>query len=588
MFSEKGTGMSVQIRSILVGASFLLFAAVACGADPAPPAAEGFKTLTPSPTLTADKKKRMDTDGLVRRIINGAALSGNEISFDGYFTSYVFPTWTQTTEANLNDLPKERDKFVRNSLELSGKNPAAHARLIDITNRELSKIAQDPEFHPAVRYNAILIVGLLNETEPNRTGAKQLPEPYSKALTTLIEELKKPGNNEAVRVGALLGVSRHLEWDNHKQNAATKIQPAVRVEILAELNSIVSTKVPPAGRSPEGQTWLRRRALEALGHAFALQVDASFAKVLEDIITSDAEPISLRCTAAEVMSRVDYKAPVALPIVPTAKNLGYLALYACHTELLRLENLKKKDEELVKISGGGGGTPGGGMAAGGGGTAVGGGGPGASTSMMQGMAKMPGMGGNKGKGTDGKISKASMDPLAYRVDYSKRRLRAELYAVQLALGEKKKSAAAEPSARGVIAYAKAETETKAVDNITSQVKAVIREVETLDQDMATYEKSLRAEMKKLENLTRPLPVAAKTEVAKPAAVPEEEIPTARPAAKAPAEEPAEEVPMVPAAKAPAGKAPPAAPADEGKAAPADAGKAPPADAGKAPPAEKNP
>src|SRR6185295_8018107 len=145
------------------------------------------------------------------------------------------------------------------------------------THKKLTEIVQDTELHPAVRYNAILIIGLLNEAEPNRgTGVKQMPVPYVPALSTLVEELKKPGNNEAVRVGALLGVTRHLEWDNSKQAVAAKIPPAMRTEAIAELTSIVSTKIPPAGRSAEGQTWLRRRALEALGHAYALKVEPEF------------------------------------------------------------------------------------------------------------------------------------------------------------------------------------------------------------------------------------------------------------------------------------------------------------------------
>ena len=282
------------LRGALMGfGSLVLTASLAWSADVVGPKAEGFKELTPSPTLSTDAKKRRDFEDQVRRIINGSTLTGSELVFDGYYTSYVFPQWTQTTETNLNLLPKERDKFVKNSLELSAKNPAAHARLIDLTLREQTKIVQDAAFHPAVRYNAILIIGLLNEVEPNRgSGVKQMPEPYVRALSTLTEELKKPGNNEAVRVGALLGVSRHLEWDNSKAPMSpAKMQAAVRDDIISELTSIVNTKLPPAGRSAEGQTWLRRRALEALGHAFALKVTPEFHTLLDGIISDDAEPI---------------------------------------------------------------------------------------------------------------------------------------------------------------------------------------------------------------------------------------------------------------------------------------------------------
>ena len=585
--------------------SLLVTAALVWGADVAGPAAEGFKTLPPNKTLSTDTKKRLEIDGLVRRIINGAPLTGNETIFDGYYASYLFPQWTQTTEANLNLLPKERDKFVKNSLELSAKNPAAHSRLVDLTHLKLSEIAQDPEFHPAVRYNAILIVGLLNETEPNRgTGVKQMPEPYIKALTTLMEELKKPGNNEAVRVGALLGVTRHLEWDNSKPaGAGNKIPPAMRTDAITELTSIVSTKVPPKGRSVEGQTWLRRRALEALGHAYALKVEPDFAKLLSGIITDDAEPISLRCTAADVMAHVDFPAGSAPPIPSTAKDLGYLALFACNSELLRLEGLKKYDEQLLKISGGvtGGGMPGGGGGmpgtAGGAGMPgiAGGGSPGgagaAAGGAMPGMPGMPGVGG-KGSGDKGGRFAVS-DPKHYRIDYSKRRLRAELFTVQLALGRKK-----DTTAKGLLAYAKAPADTTALDGITKQVEAIIRVVEEQDQSAEDYDKGLRKEMRKLEALTKPLPIPAKPGTAKadasrdPAAPGEEAPKEAKPAA----EEPMEEIPTAPAAKGPAdagkgGAAPPAGeknapppaekgPPADGKAVPPAAGKGPPAPAGK--------
>jgi hypothetical protein len=605
--------MLLQFRSILAGAFCLLVGAVAVGADPVGPAATVYKTLNP-PAKWGSKKREdiADTKPIldnVKRIIGGGAFDGFEGSFEKYYALVLFPQWTQTTQENLNDLPKNRDNFIKYSLEASSKNEAAHALLVDVTHRELSKIVKDDAFHPAVRYNAILIIGFLNEKEPNRaTGTRQTPVPYVPALSTLLEELKKPGNNEAVRVGALLGISRHLEWDNFKE-AATKMQAPVRKEIIDELNSIVNTNVPPAGRSAEGQTWLRRRALEALGHANAVAVDPGFTSLLEKIIKEDTEPISLRCTAAEVMSHLDFQAAPP-PVTQTAKDLGYLALYACHSELLRLDGLKKKDEELLKVSGGAAGGPGMAMPGGGGGGMMPGGMPGGATpggspmgGMMPGGAMpggagmagggmapaMPGTGGRKtpgatGGGMGGMFGGKDtvVDPRAYRIDYSKRRLRAELYTVQLALGPKKKDA----SVKGLTTFAKAEPDTKAVQEITKHVEDVIKIVEEVSHNAEAYEKALRKEMRKLEGLTHPLPVAAKVdtakaEAAKGAAAPGEEVPGAKPAAAKPAaEEPMEEIPMAaPAAKGSAepakGEAPAAAP-PAGKAAPADAGKGPPA------------
>lgn len=161
---------------------------------------------------------------------------------------------------------------------------------------------------------------------------------------------------------------------------------------------------------------------------------------------------------------------------------------------------------------------------------------------------MPGAGGRRGGGNQpgSGIKNAVFDPKAYRVEYSKRRLRAELYTVQLALGRKKGQ-----TVEGLYVYAKAEPETTTLDNIRKQVEEVIKIVEELDQSAIDYEKDLRKEMKKLEALTRPLPVA-KVDAAKPGAVkgpavPEDEAPMA---AKPAAEEPMEEIPMGAPAKGP--------------------------------------
>lgn len=611
---------------------------IAQGADAVGPGGVAFKTLPINPAwLAKDKSTAKEIDGKIKKILADGSISGSETMFDNYFNQVVFARWTQIDEKQLNELPKERDKFLKNIVEASGKHSTVHARLVDLTHAELSKVVADEGFHPAVRYNAILIIGQLNEVEPNRgSGTKQMPEPFIKALSTLLDELKKPGNNEAVRVGALLGVSRHLEWDNAKAAMSpTKIQAAVRKDIVDELMSIVNTKASPAGRSLEGQVWLRRRALEALGHANA-QVTPAFAQLVEEIITDDAEPMSLRCTAAEVMSRVTYAAPALPKVDDMAKKLGYLGLFACHTELLRLEGLKKKDEELLRVSGGaaagpgmggmgggmmpggaGGMMPGGAGAGGmmpggaggmmpggmpGGGAGAGGAGIPGAGGMMGGM--MPGMAGGRKGGAGmapgmpgmGGLKDTSNDPKAYRVDYSKRRLRAELYAVQLAMGKKKAD-----KAEGLYVYAKAEPETTLLDKIKLQVEEVIKVVEEQTRNAEAYEKSLKKEMKKLEAITKTLPVAAKPEAAKAdaakgaGAVPGEEEPmgakpaAAKPAAAKPAaEEPMEEVPTgPPAAKgpvepakggapaAPAGKAPAAAPPEAGKAAPPPAaGKAP--------------
>ena len=121
----------ISLRSVFVSVTtgaLLFIATLASGADVAGPAATGFKTKTISPYWVSkekeEKTKARDIEANVRKIMAGAPIAGHETTFDNYFTLVLFPQWTQTTEENLNDLPKARDKFLK-EVELSGRNSDA-------------------------------------------------------------------------------------------------------------------------------------------------------------------------------------------------------------------------------------------------------------------------------------------------------------------------------------------------------------------------------------------------------------------------------------------------------------------------------
>src|SRR6185436_7427276 len=142
---NKGTGMSLQLKrplslrcvfvsglrsvfvsglrglAILTGIATLLLPALAHGADFKGPPAEGFKVDAVSPKWVSkkneDKAEAKAIESSVRKIVSTGTLTGNETTFDNYFTLVYFPQWTQTGEKELNELPKTRDYFLRNYVE---------------------------------------------------------------------------------------------------------------------------------------------------------------------------------------------------------------------------------------------------------------------------------------------------------------------------------------------------------------------------------------------------------------------------------------------------------------------------------------
>jgi hypothetical protein len=635
---------------------------------------KGFKTLTPyiDPRLKpaeagALKIREGKARSFVWQVLDGKLpLNGNETSFDYYYNKILFPTLTQTSDTALAALPEERQKLFRDHLERCS-DPTVHVYLVNKVFDQMKAIVLD-NYHPAARYNAMLVISNLNDTDVVRVGGdKKVPEPMMAALPFIYEQFTKPDNTDAMRVAALLGLVRHLEWDNFRGNAnppAPTINAPLRTQIVKSLLDLAQQQDPPAGRNAAGHEWFRRRAIEGLTHAGYHKADAEIAGAMEALLKDEKEPLAIRCAAASAVGKLGFQAPVKLEPTPAAKELGYLALLACHNELTRVADLNKQElERLTRLQGGASGGYGGGY----GGSADGGmpGGRGMMPGGAAGMGVGPGAGGSadgaysgprpggsvrpKGPGADaaggvggmlnggpgseygggyGAVSQASLDPKQYRFDYIRRRIRGQIYAVEVGLvgpdgfqryltEQKLAEAAAKPGAvlpasattrydsppRGVLVLAKdKKADEEFVKKVVDAVVKLARTVEETDTDLAELDKKLRKEMKTLEAMTRKLavakPVAEPTDLPETPAgpparggaaplppAPEPPVPGKLEAAKPGA--PAAPAPAAPATGAPARGAPapgrPAAPAPAPGGAPAAPPPVPMPAAGAAPP-----
>jgi hypothetical protein len=506
-------------------------------AAPAATDERGYKVLVPYERMLKEKKFEGEVKMTVRKVIQDSSpLSDNRRAFDAYYALYFFPLMTQTTDEALQAMPDERMKFLRNDLE-NCKNLEVQTHLTSLTFDEMLAITRDPEFHPAVRYNALHIIGSLNDKEVVRFGsAPNVPEPMARALPVLLEEFRRAENNDALKVAALIGLSRHLEWDPYREPGSAPIPAALRTEIVKELITLAEAKEPPSGRTAEGHLWFRRRAIEALGLACAVKTDAAVAAAFDKLLKDDAESVALRATVAAAVGRLKYEAPVKVDALAMAKQLGYVALVACDSELNRVSNLKMTETEraariakgVVTF------TPGDASGSGSGGTGI----DSSSAGMFVPEAAPAGATGGIGRGTAQLV-----DLKAYRFDHVRRRLRHQLYCVQLGLNGGMEKA----PTRGMLAVAKAPADIEAINNIDKSVRKLIETVEVKAVDMAQLEKDLRKNMTALEAITKKL---------------------AAPAVAAPSDVPAGDVPAAPAAAAPAGTAPEAA-APAGDDVPAD-------------------
>ena len=114
-----------------------------------------------------------------------AALSAaQETALKDYYSKAVFAAMTRP-EA-LNDptrFPEWRYEIIRD-LSVLSENRAAHDYLRDQVFTYTKQLAAG-DFHPACRYNALLMLGELNETETRRVGLQTNPAvPYAPARSS--------------------------------------------------------------------------------------------------------------------------------------------------------------------------------------------------------------------------------------------------------------------------------------------------------------------------------------------------------------------------------------------------------------------
>src|SRR6185369_3347999 len=143
-----------------------------------------------------------------------------------------FPLMTRTGEQDLGKLGKLRFDLFKNFLW-----PATHEQIqIDLTGltyKAMHNIVApkpaDPPYHPAVRYNAILIIGMLDEKYAIDAGAaRRPPVPLKDANDFLTMVVDYAASDKPVPpplvFGALVGLERHAQFrDSWKADAPARV-----------------------------------------------------------------------------------------------------------------------------------------------------------------------------------------------------------------------------------------------------------------------------------------------------------------------------------------------------------------------------
>ena len=327
--------------------------------------ARPWRYLLPSQKLVDSKLLKNEIRSKVNSVLRGRErLEDHQAVFDGYYQQYLFRMMTCyfpvgkgkdiDVHDGLGEQAKWREDLFKKHIK-SAKNKQVHDHLVQLTFDFMSGIvrparAGSKDFHPAVRYNAMLIVGELNSREAVKFGEKAPPDPLVGALAVLLEGLVTPGQIDAVRVASLIGILRHLELDQFRPNNR-RLPDAAKERIFTAVLAIAAANMPPEGRSVAGNHWMRGRAVELLSVMNLKGTEDKVAVAVENILRDEESPLSLRCTAAKTLGRIPLPESVAHDPSATAARMGLLAVAACREEVVRLESMRKEQQEISQPGG---------------------------------------------------------------------------------------------------------------------------------------------------------------------------------------------------------------------------------------------
>ena len=317
-----------------------LVAAACCAARPAD--AQSYRALKPAPVAQA----RALTGRVSTTLRSASDPSAEDLKvLDEYFMKYFFPSMTvHQPPETLGQLGTSREWLFTRYINIA-KSQGARDHLTSNTLKAMGAIAKGA-YHPAVRYNAALIVGQLDQTPGTPLPAA------TEVLISLLEsdEINKVPVPTALKVAAIIGLQRRLNG----------LEPALAERVAKAATAIALRKETPEDATPEVYGWVRRNAAKLLTAQVAKGMTPEVHQTMVTLISDKSIDLDDRCNIAQLLKPDMYKTAEGLDVESMTIALGDLA-----KQVLTLEakDAKKYEDELFQggagfgPGGGGGGIP---------------------------------------------------------------------------------------------------------------------------------------------------------------------------------------------------------------------------------------
>ncbi|MCP4193499.1 MAG: hypothetical protein GY768_23035 [Planctomycetaceae bacterium] len=281
-----------------------------------------------------DAKQVSNAKRDVRRVFtsNGPLTQDDQKALKRWYALCVFAAMTLPSAADRPDqFPKWRTEITK-QLEAVREKPQLHDYIRDEIVFKTLKSLSTGNYNPACRYNAVLILGNLNQTEA-RVNGNPYAIPFAPAREFLLK-LINPRNKQpqAVQVAAMIGLRRQAQLLR-----ANGMRDADK-EIVPPMLAMIKAPMPANELEHDAHYWKMRLAIETLG-AVGL---SGAAPSIQQVVANPSLPLWVRCAAAESLGELDYRNAKNLDGEAIVKGLGNVALTACVEEIQRI---KRYEEE---------------------------------------------------------------------------------------------------------------------------------------------------------------------------------------------------------------------------------------------------
>ncbi|MCE9555377.1 MAG: hypothetical protein K8T91_18665 [Planctomycetes bacterium] len=182
-------------------------------------------------------------------------------------------------------------------------------------------------FHPACRYNAMLIIGRLNEKMTWQPARRVFEEtPLRKALRPMVEAAGNDKLPEPVRLAAMIGIRRHIDKGQ---------LPAGALDLICGVMSrVCKERTTATGHLADGHLWIRRQAIELMGACGTEGQGQVYSRLLTERLADPNEPLSVRQAAAAALAKVQGRTKLKPgEAAELAGKLGTLAVDLARYEL---------------------------------------------------------------------------------------------------------------------------------------------------------------------------------------------------------------------------------------------------------------